>query len=221
MAENKEVVEMSEKFLASLFGLAKKWLIDWKIDFQKLFHALQQVSKEGLIGLAEGTYEIKPKATTQKVVTSDEDFECIYTSELITIPDMGAITADCKKLWSDKMGSAPIPEGLKTGIQKRVKIIRLKKNKSSQKIVDHLKQYPGAILPNVFGLRIAELNCLAQLPKDVWIRGIDERDNLSVVALGDRMVPDACFDSDGGVRRAWNSWDGDWLAGNCFLLLCD
>jgi hypothetical protein len=134
---------------------------------------------------------------------------------------MGAITADCKKLWSDKMGSAPIPEGLKTGIQKRVKIIRLKKNKSSQKIVDHLKQYPGAILPNVFGLRIAELNCLAQLPKDVWIRGIDERDNLSVRANGDRMVPYACFRSGGGVVRDWRYWGGGWDASSCFMLLCD
>jgi hypothetical protein len=119
------------------------------------------------------------------------------------------------------MGSTPIPEGLKAGVQKRVKIIRLKKNKSSQKIVDHLKQYAGAILPNVFGLRIAELNCLAQLPKDTWIRGIDERDNLSVDADGGRVVPGACFCSDGSVRRDWNDWDGDWGAGSCFVVLCD
>ena len=221
MAENKEVVEMFDKFLASLLKLVTKWLTEWAVDSQKLFHALQQIRKEDLIGLSLGTHEIKPKATTQKVVTADDDFECIYTSELITIPDMGAITADCKKLWSEKMGSAPIPEGLKTGIQKRIKIIRLKKNKSSQKIVDHLKQYTAAILPNVFGLRIAELNCLAQLPKDVWIRGIDERDSLSVGAVGRRMVPDACFDSDGSVCRDWLYWDGGWSAGDCFVLLCD
>lgn len=102
MAENQKVVVMFEKFLASLLGLAKKWLTDWEVDSQKLFHALQQIRKEDLIGLSLGTHEIKPKATTQKVVTADEDFECIYTSELITIPDMGAITADCKKLWGDK-----------------------------------------------------------------------------------------------------------------------
>jgi hypothetical protein len=220
MAENKEVVEMSEKFLASLFGLTKKWLIDWKLDFQKLFHALQQVSKEGLNGLAEGTHEIKPKATIQKVVT-DDDFECIYTSELITIPDMQTVVADVKNLHGDKIGNAPIPEDLKTGIQKRFKIIRNKKNKSSQKIVDRLKQEPGAILSNVFGLRIAEITYLSQLPKDAWIRGIDERDNLSVGVNGDRMVPDACFDSDGSVFRHWNDWGGDWSAGNCFMVLCD
>ncbi len=221
MADYKQVVEMFEKFLASLLGLAKKWLTEWEVDSQKLFHALQQVRKEDLIGLSEGTHEIKPKATTEKVVAEGDDFECIYTSELITVPDMGAITADCKKLWGDKMGGAPIPEGLKTSVQKRVKIIRLKKNKSSQKIVDHLKQYSGAILSKVFGLRIAELNCLAQLPKDTWIRGIDERDNLSASADGLRMVPRAYFSSGGSVDRDWNGWDGVWVAGICFVVLCD
>jgi hypothetical protein len=189
MADNQEVVEMSEKFLASLFGLFKKWVIDWAINSQKLFHILQQVRKEDLIGLVEGTHEIKLKAIASKTVSANEDFECIYTSELITIPDMGAITADCKKLWSEKMGSTPIPEGLKVGVQKRVKIIRLKKNKSSQEVVDHLKQYTGAVLPNVFGLRIAEMNCLSYLPKGMYVRAVDDRDNLSVFADNLRMVP--------------------------------
>lgn len=220
MADNKEVVEMSEKFLASLFGLTKKWLIDWKIDFQKLFHALQQVSKEGLNGLAEGTHEIKPKATIQKVVT-DDDFECIYTSELITVPDMKTVIADVKKLHGEKIGSAPVPKELITGIQKRFKIIRLKKNKSSQKIVDRLKQEPGAILPNVFGIRIAEITCLLQLPKGTWIRGIDERDNLSVDAIDRCVMPIACFYSDGSVDRSWDNWDGGRFAGRYFLVLCD
>ena len=221
MADYEQVVGLLGDNLAALLELAKKWLITWSLDTKQLLHTLNHLRKEDLIGLSEGTHEIKPKATTQKVVTEDDDFECIYTSELITVPDMGAITADCKKLWGDKMGSAPIPEGLKGGVQKRVKIIRLKKNKSSQKIVDHLKQYAGAVLPNIFGLRIAEINCLSQLPKDTWIRGIDERDNLSVHANGNRMVPRAYFRSDGGVSRDWDRWGGDWLAGDCFMVLCD
>lgn len=221
MAENQKVVEMFEKFLASLLGLAKKWLTDWEVDSQKLFHALQQIRKEDLIGLSLGTHEIKPRATTQKVVTSEDDFECIFTSELITVPDMKTVIADVKNLHGEKIGSAPVPEDLTTGIQKRFKIIRLKKNKSSQKIVDRLKQESGAILPNVFGLRIAEITCLSQLPKDTWIRGIDERDNLSVDVSGNRMVPDAYFRSVGGVGRIWDGWDGDWVAGDCFMVLCD
>jgi len=222
MANNTEVVEVFEKFLASLIGLAKKWLIDWKLDFQKLFHALQQLQKDDLNGLAEGTHEIKPKATTEKVVIADDDFECVYTSELITIPDMGAITADCKKLWGDEMGSVPIPEGLKTGVKKRVKVIRLKKSKSLWKIFDHLKQYAGVVLPNVFGLRIAELNCLTQLlPKNTWIRVIDEGDNLSVGHGGVPVVPGVFFHSDGTVDRDWVYWGSDWSAGNYFMVLCD
>lgn len=221
MAENQKVVEMFEKFLASLLGLAKKWLTDWEVDSQKLFHALQQIRKEDLIGLSLGTHEIKPSATTQKVVTSEDDFECIFTSELITVPDMKTVIADVKNLHGEKIGSAPVPEDLTTGIQKRFKIIRLKKNKSSQKIVDRLKQESGAILPNVFGLRIAEITCLSQLPKDTWIRGIDERDNLSVFVSGDRLVPYACFNSDGSVFRYWSRWGGGWFAGHCFMVLCD
>lgn len=45
--------------------------------------------------------------------------------------------------------------------------------------------------------------------------------NLSVNANGNRMVPNAYFNSDGSVNRNWNNWDGDWNAGNCFMVLCD
>lgn len=47
------------------------------------------------------------------------------------------------------------------------------------------------------------------------------RTNLSVNANGNRMVPNAYFNSDGGVNRDWNNWDGDWNASNCFMLLCN
>lgn len=221
MAENKEVVEMFDKFLASLVKLLTKWLTEWAVDSRKLFHALQQVRKQDLIGLIEGTHEIRVKVTTSKTVSTNEDFECIYTSELITIPDMGAISADCKKLWGHELGNAPIPEGLKTGVQKRVRIIRLKKTTSSQKIIDHLKQYAGVVLPNIFGLRIAELNCLSNIPKDTWVRGIDEKGNLSKGAAGDLMVPSAYFDFDGSVSRDSGLWIGSWVPGYCVVVFCD
>jgi hypothetical protein len=61
MANYQKVVEMLGENLASFLELAKKLLIDWKVDPKRLLHILQNIRKEDLVGLIEGTHSIMPK----------------------------------------------------------------------------------------------------------------------------------------------------------------
>jgi len=58
-----EVVEMLGENFASFLELAKKLLIDWKVDPKRLLHTLQNLRKSDLIGLMNGTHEIRSKKT--------------------------------------------------------------------------------------------------------------------------------------------------------------
>lgn len=221
MADYKKVVEMLGDNLASLLELAKKWLIDWKIEPKKLFHVFQQIRKDDLNGLIAGTHEIKVKETQATASSADDEyFEQILETDYITIPDMTTVVAYAKDKWSKEMGSVTPSTALVAGEKKKVKVFRFKKGPSSQRCVDFIKAQ-GATLPNVFGLAVAEMTVGSQLPRDKWILGFDNRDNLSVGAVGRRRVPDLCLGSDGSVRRDWFFWDGDWDAGLCLVLLCD
>lgn len=58
MAYN-EVVEMLGENLASFLELAKKWLVEWKIDFKSVLHLFHNLKKDELIGLLNGTHQIQ------------------------------------------------------------------------------------------------------------------------------------------------------------------
>lgn len=221
MADYKKVVEMLGDNLASLLELAKKWLIDWKIEPKKLFHLFQQIRKDDLNGLIAGTHEIKVKEKQAAASPADDEyFEQILETDYITIPDLTTVVAYAKEKWSNEMGRVTPSTLLVAGEKKKVKVFRFKKEPSSQRCVDFIKAQ-GAALPNVFGLAVAELTVASQLPKDKWILGFDNRDNLSVLAGGCRGVPNLCLYSDGTVDRGWSIWDGDWNADHCLVLLCD
>ncbi len=66
MATYEKVVGLLGVNLASFLELAKKLLIDWAIEPKKLLHLFQNIRKEDLIGLIDGTHEIKAKAVEAK-----------------------------------------------------------------------------------------------------------------------------------------------------------
>lgn len=82
MAYN-EVVEMLGENLASFLELAKKWLIEWKIDLKNLLHLFQNLKKDDLIGLLNGTHQIQEvsipkvfkKTTVVNITKSPKTFE--------------------------------------------------------------------------------------------------------------------------------------------------
>lgn len=162
-----------------------------------------------------------PNEKQPRAISADNEyFEQIFESDYITIPDMITVVAYAKDKWSKEMGSVTPSTLLVAGEKKKVKVFRFKKGPSSQRCVDFIKAQ-GAALPNVFGLAVAEMTVGSQLPRDKWILGFDNRDNLSVYADGSRGVPRLYLDSDGSVRRGWSSWDGVWFAVYCLVLLCD
>jgi hypothetical protein len=61
MADYKEVVEMLGDNLASFLGITKKFLIDWAIKPKELLHLFHNLAKDDLLGLLNGTHEIKFK----------------------------------------------------------------------------------------------------------------------------------------------------------------
>jgi len=77
----KKVVEMLGENLASFLELSKKLLIDWKVEPKKLLHFLQNIRKDDLIGLMEGTHEVReiPKKDTQKEEYTSEVVNSDYT----------------------------------------------------------------------------------------------------------------------------------------------
>jgi len=224
MANYKEVVEMLGENLASLLELAKKWFIDWAVEPKKLLNSFQYIRKEDLNGLIAGTHEIKAKQKTQPAVSpsSDEEyFECVLTTNYVTVPDMESVARHAKEKWGNKIGSVTASMPLTTGARKRIKVFNFKKSPSSQKCVDFIKSQ-NATLPNVYGLAVAEMTVASQLPRDKWILAFDNRDNLATFGFGDRCVPYLYLRSDGLVPRDANRWDGDWSVSNyCLVLLCD
>ena len=65
MTAYKQVVALLGKDPASLLQLLVKLLVEWKLDFQKFLHMLQNLKKEHIIGLMDGTHEVV-KISSQK-----------------------------------------------------------------------------------------------------------------------------------------------------------
>ncbi len=223
MADYKKVVGMLGENLASFLELSKKLLVDWGIDPKKLLHLFQNIRKDDLVGLLSGTHEIRAKEKAAQIALSSDDeyFEQIFESDYITVPDMATVKSYVQEKWGNDIANVAPSMPLETGMKKKVKVFRFKKSPSSQRCVDFIKSIPGAILPNAPGLAVAEMTVGSQLPRDKWILGFDNRDNLSVLALGRRGVPGLCLRSDGSVGRGWDYWGGDWRVGRCLVLLCD
>lgn len=155
----------------------------------------------------------------QDIRAFKRDFKCVFETRPIIIPDMRVVTEDCKRLWGESLSAVAVPEKLKTGTQKKIKIIRTENRKSFQEVICALSGYRGAVLSNVFGLRVAEITC--HLPKYKWIRGIDKRANLSFGSRCGNRVPDIKINLDETVSRGWLPAEGLWPHGSHFLIFCD
>jgi hypothetical protein len=82
----KKVVEMLGENLASFLELAKKLLIDWKVEPKKLLHLGHNIPKDDLLGLIAGTHEIKEiKKPESKLM--GEKFGLFADLGIITVPD--------------------------------------------------------------------------------------------------------------------------------------
>ncbi|MFA5934124.1 MAG: hypothetical protein WC795_02805 [Candidatus Paceibacterota bacterium] len=184
----------------------------YPFDFEKLITHLQNG--------VEGKFDVNSSKLEKVTPIVDDCFELIFESAHITIPDMETATRYAKEKWSKEVGSVTPSMSFTTGDKKKIKVFRFKQQLSSQKCVDFIKSQ-NAILPNVYGLAIAEMSVGSQLPKDKYMLGFDNRDSLSVSSGGSHGVPRLYLYSDGSVCRDRDSWGGGWGVVCCLVLFCD
>ncbi len=99
MATQKDVVEMLVKYLASLSELLQKWNL-WGIDLTKILHVLHQVRKDDLIGLSDGTCEIR-KVYVSKQEQKKPEFRMLIDLGELTVPE-GFVDKRCIKMFRKK-----------------------------------------------------------------------------------------------------------------------
>jgi hypothetical protein len=193
------VVEMLGENLASLLELAKKWLTDWAIKPKELLTTFHQIRKIDLKGLIGGTHEIRQREKTVDTTSFDNEyFEQIFESDYITIPDMVMMKKYIIEKWNYDIADARPSMPLETGMRKKIKVFSFKKRLSSQRCVDFIKNIPGALLPNVFGLAVAEIMIGSELPIGRDIYGFDNYINLST-GKDSRALPYFSFYSTGST----------------------
>lgn len=92
MADYEKVVQMLGENLASFLEISKKFLLDWEVKPKQLLHTLQNIKKVDLVGLIEGTHEIKPKIIVSKVsLDKKTSFSIWKTIKLGTFKNTGEI----------------------------------------------------------------------------------------------------------------------------------
>lgn len=151
----------------------------------------------------------------------DEYFECILETDYVTVPDMKAVVKYVKKRWSERIGSVTPSTMLETGMKKKVKVFRFKKEPSSWRCVNFIENQ-GAPLPNVFGLAVAEMTVGSKLPKDTEILGFDNPLDLPFGRYP--WVPFLLICSGGDVHHRtafWGERERFWGTNYCLVLLCD
>lgn len=213
MAEfNKDVVErMLGKSFASMLGLATKWLDEWKIELDKLLHSLHQIRKEDLIGLVTGTHQIRKKEWDVPGEQNDDGrYECIFEAE-ITIPDMELVNKLARQDWGNDMINITPSTVYETGTIRKIRLYRVKIGSSSDRIIEFIIRNKQ-LLPNIFGLKIAEMTIFSELPRDEHhpIIGFDYRDNLPVTENSVICLPNMELNVDESIQRSRYIWGGSW-----------
>ncbi|MDQ1282059.1 MAG: hypothetical protein QG630_410 [Patescibacteria group bacterium] len=95
MTAYKQVVALLGKDPASLLKLLIKLFVDSKLDFQKFLHMLQNLKKEHIIGLMDGTYEV-----VKKKMENTKSNLFIFSNFFFTKPGLY-----CWDTLSDRIGS--------------------------------------------------------------------------------------------------------------------
>lgn len=181
-------------------------------DFKKL-------KKYQLIQLLDSIYEITNKELLHKQ-KENSFFEIVFESDHITIPDMDIVRAHVAEKWGEEFSKVTPTYQFKTGDRKKVIVVKTKTLYCSQHVFDHIKSSNGRS-GNVFGLSVAELTLKEQLPKNVCIRSIDQRDMLSVNENGDRIIAGYFLNTNREIRYFLNHYIQEWVRGSHFLYFCD
>lgn len=222
MADYNDVVEMWEKNLASLLELAKKWLVEWEVDFKKLLHLLQNIRKDDLLGLIAGTHEIKIKKLKTK--KSVEKFVLLADLGEIVIPDdfnhKTWLASFKKKNYQENfeyyngeitdINFSNPTRVLKPGDKFHLRIFEkaMPGNITSEECLEFLATQK-TIYTGAQGASLVWEQKRDQLPKGYWYCSFDEKERLYKNQIGDHKMPyiDAAYDE--GFEFSLSSFEND------------
>lgn len=220
-----KVVEMLGDNLASLLELAKKWLVDWAVDRKKLLDTLHQIHKEDLVGLKDGTHEIKAKAVSDK-------FALFIDLGTITVPDNYVAVKELASLnrkdfyyfnpdATDKNFSNP-SRVLKPGDKLRVRIFKqtVPGSTTSVERMEFLKKQ-NAVFTGAQGASLVYKQKRTELPKGYVYCSFDEKDCLWEGSDGNHRVPYVGANSGGGFEFDLCDFGSAWRTDDCLVCFCD
>lgn len=236
MASYEKVVGLLGANLASFLELAKKLLIDWAIEPKKLLHLFQNIRKEDLIGLIEGTHEIKVKAVEAKSeAVPGEKFDLLLDLGVITVPDdfvysthLATFSKNNRKKFyyynddiTDKNFNKATVQ-LVPGRKLRVKAFKqtVSGNTTSQERIAFLKTQNN-IFTGAVGASLVFEQKRDLLPKGKWYCSFDEKEALWKDSDGYHRVPSVNAYSDGDFRFDLGCFENDWAAAAVLLCFCD
>ncbi|MEK7228112.1 MAG: hypothetical protein AAB681_02010, partial [Patescibacteria group bacterium] len=212
-----KVVEMLGDNLASLLELAKKWLVDWAVDAKKLLHALQNIRKDDLLGLVDGTHEIKAKPQPEK-------FALLADLGTITVPDdyvhgkeLGSLNQKDFYYFNTNATDKNFPNPsriLKPGDKLRVRAFKQVSPGSTTSVerMEFLAKQK-AVHTGAQGASLVYKQKRNELPKGYWYCSFDEKDRLWKDAVGYHRVPYVRADTDGDFEFSLGNFGHDWRAG--------
>ncbi len=236
MATYEKVVGLLGVNLASFLELAKKLLIDWAIEPKKLLHLFQNIRKEDLIGLIDGTHEIKAKAVEAKPEAKPaEKFGLLLDLGVITVPDdfvhsthLATFSKNNKKKFyyynddiTDKNFNKATVQ-LVPGRKLRVKAFQqtVSGNTTSEERMAFLKTQNN-IFTGAVGAALVFEQKRDLLPKGKWYCSFDEKEALWKDSVGYHRVPDVRARSGGAFDFDLGYFGRDWVAGFVLLCFCD
>lgn len=230
MADYKKVVEMLGENFASFLELAKKLFIDWKVDPKRLFHMLQNIRKNDLLGLIDGTHEIKEikKPKPEEV----EKFALLVDLGVITVPDdyvhgkqLSSLNQKEFYYFNELIADDNFPNPtriLKPGDKLWVRAFKQKVSgiTTSEERMDFLAKQK-AIYTGAQGASL-----VYQQKRDLLIKGyfycsFDKKENLFEDSDGNHRVPYVDADSRGDFEFGLGRFERVWNDGSCLLCFCD
>jgi hypothetical protein len=236
MASYEKVVGLLGANLASFLELAKKFLIDWAIEPKKLLHLFQNMRKEDLIGLIDGTHEIKTKAVEAKPdVVASEKFGLLLDLGVITVPDdfahsthLATFSKNNRKkfyYYNDNITDKNFNKAtvqLTPGRKLRVKAFKqtVSGNTTSEERMAFLKTQNN-IFTGAVGASLVFEQKRDLLPKGKWYCSFDEKEALWKDSDGYHRVPRVDANSDGDFEFGLGYFEYDWYADYVLLCFCD
>ncbi len=157
-------------------------------------------------------------------VQNEELFEIVLESQVIGILEGVQFKESVKEFIVKHWGKEFLSKNFdilfdEVSLGKKIVIIKLLRDSNTSQIIKRIKK-EGLILGNSLALAFATLSAKDNLPKNVYIRSLDEAENLPPAFDGDRKIPSVFITEEGDIFDFCYLKQG-FLKGKCFIVFSD